>query len=311
MFFFALIHRFHRPAAALALSVLLAGSGCTAHEPVPASAPEAVSVPKPEGFLLAELEESAIHRGELILVGGNTPYHLPDELLLSSVTEGKNGSYYIRSTDLLLAPAALEALNALLEEFLANGGSKTINLVAAWRSEDTQQHLFDQSAARYGSDHASQYVALPGYSEHHTGLAMDISLYFPDGTSADFTGEEEYAWITENAPRFGLILRYPQGKESATGIAYEPWHFRYVGIPHALAMTSLGMCLEEYIAYLRSFPYDGAHLFLEQGRERYEIWFEQGSDAHLPIEGVYTVSGNNVDGLIVTRKLLDGDFTRE
>lgn len=309
MFLYALIHHFFRPAIALLLSGLLAGSGCTAREVVQSSAPEAVSVPKPEGFLLAELTENAIHWGDLILVNHAAPYQFPEEPSLCRVAESKNGSYYIRSTDLLLAGDALDALNSLLNEFLSQGGSKTVNLVAAWRSAETQQHLYDQSTARNGSDHAQQYVALPGCSEHHTGLAMDFSLYFPDGTSADFTGEGEWAWITENAHRFGLILRYPEGKAALTGIAYEPWHFRYVGIPHAAAMQQLEMCLEEYHAYLRGFPYEGEHLFLTQGSDRYEIWFEQGSDAHLPIEGEYTVSGNNVDGLIVTRKLLDGDFT--
>ena len=308
MFLYALIHRFFRPVLALVLSTILAWSGCTAREAVPSSAPESVAVPEPEGFLLAELEGNAVHRGDLILVNNAVPFRFPEEMFLSPVADGKNGSYYIRSADLLLAPAALSAVNDLLDGFLAQGGSKTINMVAAWRSEETQRHLYDQSAAQYGADHAARYVALPGCSEHHTGLAVDFSLYFSDGTSADFFGEGEYAWITENAPRFGLILRYPEGKESVTGIAFEPWHFRYVGIPHALVMGELGMCLEEYIAYLRSFPYDGPHLFLEQGAERYEVWFEQGSDVHLPIEGEYTVSGNNVDGLIVTRKLLDGDF---
>lgn len=311
MFLYTLFYRFLRPAIAIALSALMTASGCTAREAVPSSAPEPVFVPKPEGFLLAELTENAIHRGNLILVNKDTSYHFPEVPFLRPVAEGKNGAYYIRSTDLLLAGDALDALNAMLSDFLSQGGSKTINLVAAWRSEEVQQHLYDQSAARNGADHAAQYVALPGCSEHHTGLAVDFSLYFPDGTSADFTGEGEWAWITENAPRFGFILRYPEGKADLTGIAYEPWHFRYVGIPHSLAIQELGMCLEEYLSYLRSFSYEGAHLFLTQGNDRYEIWFEQGSDVHLPIEGEYTVSGNNVDGLIITRKLLDGDFARE
>ena len=309
MFRYALIHRFFRPAIALLLSGLLAGSGCTAREAVPSSAQEPVPVPQPEGFLLAELTENAIHRGNLILVNNDAPYHFPEVPSLRPVAEGKNGAYYIRSTDLLLAGDALDALNAMLDEFLSQGGSKTVNLVAAWRSEEVQQHLYDQSAAQNGADHAAQYVALPGCSEHHTGLAMDFSLYFPDGTSADFAGEGEWAWITENAHRFGLILRYPEGKATLTGIAYEPWHFRYVGVPHAAAMRKLGMCLEEYHAYLRAFPYEGEHLFLTLGADRYEVWFEYGSDAHLPIEGEYTVSGNNVDGLIITRKLLDDNFS--
>ena len=130
MFRYALIHRFFRPAIALLLSGLLAGSGCTAREAAPSSATETVTVPKPEGFLLAELTENAIHRGDLILVNHEIPYRFPEEPSLCRVTEAKNSAYYIRSTDLLLAPAAQEALNALLDEFLSRGGSKTVNLVA-------------------------------------------------------------------------------------------------------------------------------------------------------------------------------------
>ena len=311
MLFLSVVRRVILPLSAVMLSALLTWSGCTARENVPASAPDIVAAPQKgfSGFLLAELEDQAIHRGDLILVNKGNPFHFPQEQLLTTVWDHKSGSYFVRSMDLLLSPAALDAVNTMLDDFLAQGHEKTINLVAGWRSADMQQYLFEQSEEQSGLTHARQYVALPGCSEHHTGLAVDFSLYFQDGTSADFTGEGEYAWITENCAQYGLILRYESEKESFTGIAYEPWHFRYVGIPHAAAMQQLEMCLEEYHAYLRGFPYEGEHLFLTQGSDRYEIWFEQGSDAHLPIEGEYTVSGNNVDGLIVTRKLLDGDFT--
>lgn len=313
MLLFSLLRAFFLPLAVAALSSLLTWSGCSAREQLPVSSHDTVTVRQQEGegFLLAELEEAAIHRGDLILVNRETPFRFLQEQTLINVSDHKSGSYFIRSTDLLLTADTLNAVNAMLDDFLAWGGSKTVNLVAGWRSEETQQHLFTQSTQRNGLSHARQYVAPPGCSEHHTGLAADFSLYFADGTSADFTGEGEYAWIRDNCPRYGLILRYPEEKDTVTGIAYEPWHFRYVGIPHAEKMAELGFCLEEYIDYLRTFPYNGEHLFIDCGAERYEIWFEQGSDVHLPIEGEYTVSGNNVDGLIVTRKLLDGDIAPE
>ena len=310
MLFLSVIRGILLPFSAVVLSALLTWSGCTAQEEIPASAPGSVTAPQKKfsGFLLAELEETAIHRGELILVNNDNPFHFPQEQILTTVWDHKSGSYLVRSTDLLLSPAALDAVNAMLDDFLAQGHEKTINLVAGWRSADTQQYLFDRSAERSGLVHARQYVALPGCSEHHTGLAVDFSLYFGDGSSADFTGEGEYAWIMDHCAQYGLVSRYKSEKESITGIAYEPWHFRYVGVPHAAVMERAGMCLEEYIAYLRMFPYGGEHLWIDEGNDRYEVWFEEGSDVHLPIEGEYTVSGNNVDGLIVTRKLLDGEI---
>lgn len=300
---------------ALALSALLTGSGCTAREepletplsdtPVSSSQslalPEAQNDAEQEAFLLVEQEESAIHRGELILVNRDVPYQFPEQEFLISVCDGKSSSYFVRSTELLLAPSTLAAINAMLDDFLAQGGSKTINLVAGWRSEEMQQHLFEQSTERSGSEHARRYVALPGHSEHHTGLAADFSLYFSDGTSADFDGTGAYRWIMENAAHYGLIPRYAEEKQSLTGIAFEPWHFRYVGIPHAEKMTQLGLCLEEYIDLLRGYPFTGTHLIIDSTAGQYEVWYEQGSDVHVPIEGEYLVSGNNVDGLIVTR----------
>lgn len=311
MFFLSLIRGFLIPLLAAGLSLVIGGSGCMSRAVIPAAGEETVLLGRESGFLLAELEENAICRGDLILVNGDHAYLFPQEQTLCNVYENKSGSYYIRSMDLALDGDTLGAVNRMLDDFLAQGGSKTVNLVAGWRSEETQRHLFDQSAARYGPEHATRYVASPGGSEHHTGLAVDFSLYFPDGTSADFTGEGEYRWIMENCCRYGLIARYQSDKEAMTGIACEPWHFRYVGRPHAEKMAELGLCLEEYIEYLRAFPFGGEHLFIDCGGERYEVWYEPGSAVHVPIEGEYSVSGNNIDGLIVTRKLLDGQMPPE
>lgn len=314
MFCVSLVRSLILPLLAAALTLFLPKSCVGAPVDAPAFSPtqEAAAVQEePRDFLRVELGEEAIFRGDLILVNNQIPFRFPEAQELVSVSKGKSGSYFVRSLDMLAAPDALGAVNAMLDDFIAQGGSKTINLVALWRSVDTQRYLFDSSAARNGAEHALRYVALPGHSEHHTGLAADFSLYFSDGTSADFTGEGEYAWITENAPRYGLILRYREEKETLTGIAWEPWHFRYVGVPHAQKLTEMDFCLEEYIDYLHSFPFEGEHLFVDCGAERYEVWYEEGSAVHLPIEGDYAISGDNMGGMIVTRKLLDGDLPEE
>ena len=107
----------------------------------------------------------------------------------------------------------------------------------------------------------------------------------------------------ERAADFGFVERYPAGKETVTGIAHEPWHFRYVGVPHAVVMVEENLCLEEYIDYLREYPYDGQHLTVACKTGTYEIWYCAGTEAYLPEEGEYTVSGNNVDGVVVTYKI--------
>lgn len=247
-----------------------------------------------------ELGDAAIHTGDLVLVNNWTLYRFPEEQPLQCIYEGKTSSYYVRDKEVYLAPHALEALNDLMDAFQAQGGSKTVNVVAGYRTKDFQQHLFDQSAERNGQAHAEKFVAQPGGSEHHTGLVVDFSILHGDGTSEEYRGQGEYAWINQNCHRYGWIVRYAAEKEPLTGIADEPWHFRYAGVPHAIAMAAEGLCLEEYTDYLKNFPFDGPHLLVECAGGRYEIWYCAGTEAYLPDEGEYTVSGNNVDGLIVT-----------
>ena len=90
-----------------------------------------------------------------------------------------------------------------------------------------------------------RYYALPGESEHESGLAADIH-HLSCATLA-FADTAEYRWLSENAHKYGYILRYPEGKESVTGIAFEPWHFRYVGREAAEEIYRTGLCLEEFL----------------------------------------------------------------
>lgn len=155
------------------------------------------------------------------------------------------------------AYAAYELLKADLEE---NDGIY-LELDSARRSIAAQQDIMDRFIEKYGADYAAKTVAQPGYSEHHTGLALD--LYFKlkneDGSFADVYYNEdmekdEYRgiWETIHAKlaRYGFILRYLEGKEHVTGYRYEPWHIRYLDSA-AIAgeiMGSPGLTLEEYLA---------------------------------------------------------------
>ncbi|MFR1232946.1 MAG: D-alanyl-D-alanine carboxypeptidase family protein [Evtepia gabavorous] len=101
--------------------------------------------------------------------------------------------------------------------------------------------------------------------------------------------------------RYGLIQRYPAGKEEITGIGHEPWHFRYVGQPHAAIMEARGLTLEEYIAWLREFPYESCRYQEKNAIVSFLPGASDGPtilkrDSDLPC----TISGNNVDGFIIT-----------
>ena len=92
---------------------------------------------------------------------------------------------------------------------------------------------------------AATIVALPGTSEHHLGLAVDIN-----SVETSFEDTAAFRWLQENAENYGFILRYPKDKQEITKIIYEPWHYRYVGVEHAKTINGLGMCFEEYVEYL-------------------------------------------------------------
>lgn len=122
------------------------------------------------------------------------------------------------------------------------------DITSAYRSEATQQYIWDKrmrnyQASGYSYDQAlamvEAYVAIPGTSEHHLGLAIDIS-----GSDAVCGWLEEHCW------EYGFLLRYPEGKEEITGIYYERWHFRYVGAELAAELHELGLTLEEYMDML-------------------------------------------------------------
>lgn len=129
----------------------------------------------------------------------------------------------------------------------------TLELDSAYRSEAAQQKIVDEFTEKYGADYVKQYVAVPGYSEHHTGLALDLYFIVDGKTVYENEDLEQYPEIWEaihkKMPEYGFILRYPEGKEKITGVSYEPWHMRYVGSPEtAKEITEQGVTLEEYLA---------------------------------------------------------------
>ena len=127
-----------------------------------------------------------------------------------------------------------------------------IEIDTSYRTEEEQQKILDDTIRTSGIEHASKYVAPVGYSEHHTGLAIDLALVVngkkiaDDGTNDLFDYDDIYREIHKYLKDFGFILRYPEGKESITGYNYEPWHIRYVG-DIAEDIYNSGLTLEEYL----------------------------------------------------------------
>ena len=239
------------------------------------------------------LSRASIGQGNLILVNARCPLD-PEKPVPWLTALG-------RSNQLLEVKAA-----SLLENCFADLDVRgRILPVSGWRSHAEQEELYAESVRENGPAFTAQYVALPGCSEHETGLAIDLALAGPDVDfiRPDFPDTGICRRFRERSPDYGFILRYPAGQEHVTGIAYEPWHFRYVGFPHSAIITAEGLTLEAYIQALRDYPYGGRALRFPHGGWVMEVGFlpvEEETAAAVPDTGPVQVSGNNVDGVILT-----------
>lgn len=171
---------------------------------------------------------------------------LPSDYVPSDLTEPNVPFPYPDKVEkrLLREPAA-RALEALFSQ--ANQEGIELYAVSGYRSYKTQKSLYDTYVRTQGEAHAAAFSAVPGKSEHQTGLAMDVSgLDSATRLEQTFADTLEGEWLAKNCADFGFIIRYPKGKEDITGYAYEPWHLRYVGKEMAEEIMSRDITLEEY-----------------------------------------------------------------
>lgn len=180
---------------------------------------------------------------ELILVNDLNP--LPEDFVVALVPAGGGEQVDYR-------------IQQPLEQMIAGAQAQGIELMvcSGYRNVAYQQTLYERKAAAYQSqglaleeaqEEAKRWVARPGCSEHHTGLAVDIVTPAYQVLDSGFAGTSAAQWMAEHCAEYGFILRYPQGKEEVTGVCWEPWHFRYVGTEAAGQMSRDGLCLEEFL----------------------------------------------------------------
>lgn len=212
------------------------------------AAPPALAVIEPVG-MSAQAEADAVGASDagqdwqLILV--NAQHALPDDFSVELADVGSG-----HSVDARIA----SALQVMLDDCRAAGLEPLI--CSSYRTQQIQQSLFDDKVQRliaegYAPDaaqaKAGTVVAVPGTSEHQTGLAVD--LVDAGNQNLDETQEQTpvQQWLLAHSWEYGFVLRYPNDKSSVTGIIYEPWHYRYVGKDAARDMHEGGLCLEEYL----------------------------------------------------------------
>ncbi len=163
----------------------------------------------------------------------------------------------VGSTGKLFDSRAVEDLERMLSDAAAAGYS--MYLVSTYRTIEYQEGLYNRKVNEYinlgyeeeaAKSEAAKWVAIPGTSEHNLGLAADIvsSTWYDYNSdlTQEFENTEHFQWLYENSADYGFFISFQKGKESITGIVYEPWHYRYVGVELATYLTENNLSLQEY-----------------------------------------------------------------
>jgi LAS superfamily LD-carboxypeptidase LdcB len=197
----------------------------TVPSPTPSPTVQTIVVtmpPEPE-------ETPDFYSTDSLLVVANKAHKLPDGYEPSDLTRPN----VAMSADWTLREPAARALEEMFEAAEQDG----VHLVlgSAYRPESYQRQLWNNYAAQYSPERADRISSRPGYSDHQTGLATDLCGVSDTSTdlSRSFEDTVEGAWLRDHAHEYGFIMRYPKDKEDITGYAYEPWHFRYIGVEYA------------------------------------------------------------------------------
>lgn len=169
--------------------------------------------------------------------------HKPEKIVVANLKSFKN---------INISSVIKEPLEKMFKD--AKDAGFELYLLSGYRSYDYQEMLFSRKVKSVGFDKAETVVAVPGESEHQTGLAVDVScrsIQFGLNNKLDQT--KEFAWLIDNCHKYGFILRYPKGKSDITGYIYEPWHYRYIGDAElAKYIMENDLTFEEYIQKLEA-----------------------------------------------------------
>ncbi|MFD1956912.1 D-alanyl-D-alanine carboxypeptidase family protein [Paenibacillus thailandensis] len=282
--------------AAMLLFLFIAGceSASDAAGTIEANAAEAGARTLGVGYAAVRVSPSQVHEGNLILV--NRKYPIEESAMPNDIV--KLAGHMERIPGIGLLDGSIRLSESLAVKFAAMtkaaeaDGVHHFMINSGFRDMDEQRELYAEKGGSY---------ALPaGYSEHNAGLSLDIG-----SSLAAMENAPEGRWLQDNAWKYGFVLRYPKDKTDVTGIEYEPWHFRYVGLPHSFVMKNKNMVLEEYLDYLKK----ERSIRVTIGDDVYTITHypvpEEGADVAVPASGSgeYELSGDNRDGVIVTVKL--------
>ncbi len=269
---------------------------------------EKIPEPNLEMYTELQLSKNDIHKGSLIFVGSNYKVVYPTDDLIP-LSGNKTTSYSISSNNVMVHKSILADLNRMMDDFKEASDKAGLTVWTAFRDEETQAKIYNDYVAKNGEEAAKQIVSKPGESDHNTGLGFSLKV-FTKGLSYQLWEIDGYDWIQENCYKYGFVERYPKNKIDITDVNYSTAHYiRYVGVPHAEIMSANSYCLEEYLSFIKDYSFDNSHYecTLENG-DAYEIYYVSAENAvdlvniPVPKDYEYSISGDNMNGFIVTVK---------
>lgn len=253
--------------------------------------------PSESQYVNEKFKAEDIYRGDLVLVNSEHEYKFPeDDIELVSVYDNITGEYF-HVSDLVqkLDRTVLDQLTALMTSFYDEESNSDIYVIGTYRTKEEQDDKYWNGNSQFQG----------GYSDYHTGRSFDIGIYPADNSMAGYYSPRGvYGYVDEHAADYGFIVRFPEGKETFTGEQARTYTYRYVGVPHAVYMKQNNLCLEEYIDTLKGHNNEDP-LEVAAGKKLYQVYYVPANktgdtEVPLPSNKTYSVSGNNVDGFIVT-----------
>ncbi len=246
-----------------------------------------VSVPSanvPSDYTTVPLDEARVHEGNLLQIDALHSYNSTAGELVTF--HGKNECYRMKRMDLQIRPEVLTAMNTMASDYVAASGTVDLMVYSTTAAYDVAGSLYPNT--------------LPDRS---TGFCIDLCKLNPDETINSF--KEPNAWVQENCWKYGFVFSYPQADTEVSGMAYAPYHLRYIGELHAGIMHEKKLTLAGYFEELKKHSIS-VPLKYTVGETEYSIYYVPAgpgsTEVPVPLNKDYEVSGNNSDGFIITVK---------
>lgn len=243
---------------------------------------EATDDPTTETIILSQ---NQVHNGPLILVSETCPFL--GNTNFTDFSSNSNTNVKPRDSSLQVNSIIMEPISELFDGYCADNGYVNLQIYSTSEIYTGANSLYTNTL-----------------TERSTGLTFDIGLITSTGDVVAYLTKRN-EWMFSNCWKYGFVVRYQDTKTGTTGVGFMPHHFRYVGLPHSLIMYEKDMCLEEYLMHLTAYTMETDPLTYETDTKAYEIYYvpaaESGdTEVVMPRDAVYTVSGNNTDGFIIT-----------